>query len=169
MSRLNYRTRNKILDRYSKGHVFCCELCLDSVYRRMEPKAIIDHKDNNPQNNDPENHQILCRSCNRTKNPHRHRAKEIHTQSEKTNARAEKPWRLWVINKIMNEPEGYPIDEAIFSGAELFAVSPETIDRRWLPKLTSTAGQFTEDQGKLFSKALENQKKANITTKINRS
>ena len=159
MTGLNYRARNKILDKYSKGDTFCCEICIGSVFRRMEPKAIIDHRDNNPSNNDPENHQILCRSCNRKKNPKRHRARSIHTQSEKTNARAEKPWRLWVINKIMYEPDGFPVDEAIFSGAEIFNVSPETIDRRWLPKLTSTAGLYTEDNGKLYHKRFEATKK----------
>ena len=164
MSGMNSRARNKILDKYSKGELFVCELCVRNVYRNIEPKAIVDHRDNNPQNNDPENHQILCRSCNRKKNPKRHRARSIHTQSEKTNARAEGPWRDWVINKIMHEPGGgYPIDEAIFSGAELFNVSPDTIDRRWLPKLTSTAGKYTEDQGKLYHKGFESQKKANLT------
>ena len=125
----------------------------------MEPKAIIDHIDNNPDNNKVENHQILCRSCNRRKNPKRHRNRVIHTASEQTNKRAEHPWRKWVINKIMASTDGFSVDEAIYSGAELFDISPDTIDRRYLPKFTSLASKYCEDEGRLYRKDHENIKK----------
>ena len=34
-----------------------------------EGQLIVDHKDNNPLNNDPLNLQLLCRRCNYLKNP----------------------------------------------------------------------------------------------------
>ena len=152
MANMNSRNRHKILNRYSSGEVFVCSICYTAIYRSMEPKAIIDHKDNFNENNKTNNLQIICRSCNRKKNPKRYKPKRIQTQSEATNQRSEKPWRAWIITQVHNAKTGYSVDEAIHSGAELFGISPETIERRYLPKITSKAGPLLVDNELLYAK-----------------
>jgi len=126
----------------------------------------IDHIDNNNSNNVIENMQFLCKSCNRMKNPIKsvlvnHVAK---TQSEITNEK-EELWRDWVMEKVRGTGRVL-IEDVIYAGAELFGVSPETIERRWYKKITSSAGLFIETventQDYLVFKSREIVKKAEI-------
>lgn len=114
-----------------------------------DPNLLIDHEDNNQNHNVLENLWWICRGCNRRKNPHKqHEPKRVLTQSESTNKK-EKPWRSWVMEFVMDEGS-FTTDEATYSGAEVFDVSPDTIDRRWLPKITSAAGPLIEIENKLY-------------------
>lgn len=156
----NRAQRNRYLDKFSKGEVFICRCCTKTIYRNVEPKAIVEHIDNNSENNHFSNHQIYCRSCNIRKNPKQHKPKKVTTQSEKTNQRAEPAWRNWILNHAATSGEdGYSVNDAIFAGAELFDISPETIERRYLPKITSSSGKLLEHEGKLFVRDLESIKK----------
>ena len=119
----------------------------DTTDHKLKPQGIIDHINGDHEDTRLNNLQLLCRSCNRVKNPEKFVPDPIKTQSEITNEK-EQSWRDWLLNKCAFEPDGFSIDTAIASGAELFKVSPETIERRWLRKITSEAGKFIFDQNK---------------------
>ena len=102
--------------------------------------------------------QLLCISCNRIKNPHRaFQPSKTTTQSEATNQRAEPAWREWIKSKVelyeKEEPPGFPIEHAIYGGAELVDISPDTIERRYLPKITSIAGLYTIKNNRIIKKS----------------
>lgn len=153
----NDRQRDFWLKKKAIGDQWFCKGCGKEVYQDKEPKAQVDHIDNDSSNNNSKNIQVLCRSCNRIKNPSKpHEPEKVVTQSESTNMRVEEGWRIWVSNKVLNSNgEGYPVEEAINSGAELFQCSPETIDRRYIKKITSEAGKFEEEKGRLYFKTEE--------------
>src|SRR3972149_8569367 len=103
---------------------WCGVLPLTLQKHGKDPILLIDHEDNNDNHNVLENFWWICRGCNRRKNPHKqHEPKRVLTQSESTNKK-EKPWRAWAMELVMEE--GYfDTDVAIFSGAEIFDVSPD--------------------------------------------
>lgn len=137
-----------------QGGEFCVG-CGLTPEQTNEKKLLINHVDNNNSNNMIENLQFLCRTCNRIKNPSRtYKPAAIKTQGEITNLRVEENWRAWVMDKVLKN-SGYFVDEIIYSGAELFACSPETISRRYLPKLTSALGLFIIRDGVLYLKSHE--------------
>jgi len=104
-----------------------------------------DHIDNDSSHDVIENLQWVCRGCNKRKNPRKDiLPSRILTQSEYTNMR-EIEWREWIMQKVISTG-GFPIKQAIYSGAEIFHVSPDTIDRRWLPKMVSDAGKLTDQE-----------------------
>lgn len=121
----------------------------------QRPQGIIDHIDNVSTHNILKNLQILCRSCNKIKNPSKtYEPPKILTQSEATNLRVEDAWREWVMDKVLKN-NGYEIEELINSGAELFKVSPDTIRYRYMAKITSMAGKFKAIDGMLYLKSME--------------
>lgn len=124
---------------------WCGALPVTLQKKGLDPNLIEDHIDNIEGHNVIENLQWLCRGCNKRKNP-RHAVipMRVMTQSEYTN-KQEKPYRDWIMQKVIDNG-GFTIKQAIFSGAEIFHVSPDTIDRRWLPKLVSDAGPLDHDQ-----------------------
>lgn len=141
------------------GQLFCIK-CTTRLYWYDNPKAIVEHIDNNSSNNHPSNIQIYCSSCNSKKNPRGKSKSQSYippkrmTQSEAVNQRAEKPWYEWVKSKIkFYDPDGFSIDEAISSGAFLFDVSVDTIRYRWLDKFTSSASPIKVVHGTLFFKS----------------
>jgi|TARA_R110002033_G_scaffold5712_7_gene24066 hypothetical protein len=104
---------------------------------------IIDHKDNNSRNNKLENLQLLCRGCNRRKNPHRPKSYErAETPEFATSKVKERLYRNWIKGKIMTEPHHISVEDAINSGAEYCEISQITV-RRYLQKLTSKEGLYT--------------------------
>lgn len=104
-----------------------------------------DHIDNDPSHDVIENLQWVCRGCNKRKNPRKDiLPSRILTQSEYTN-KQEKFWREWLMQNVIITG-GFPIKQAIYSGAEIFHVSPDTIDRRWLPKMVSDAGKLSDQE-----------------------
>jgi len=154
VSHTNDRQREFWLKKKAIGDQWFCEGCGKEVYYNIEPKAIVDHIDNDESHNLSINIQILCRSCNRIKNPSKtFEPAKVLTQSESTNLRVEDAWRIWVSDKVLNSNgEGYPVEDAINAGAELFDCSPETIERRYMKKITSSAGKFEEEKGRLYYK-----------------
>lgn len=138
VTHMNSDQRSKWLSVKSKGDKLFCRGCGKEVFKDKEPKALVDHIDNDSSHNISKNIQILCRSCNRIKNPSKtFQPPKVLTQSEATNLRVEDAWREWITNKCAFAPEGIEVDEAISSGSELFKISPETIERRYLKKITN--------------------------------
>ena len=128
-----------------QGGEYCkkCGLTPDELRKwgRSEPVLLLDHKDNNNKNNEPENHQLLCRSCNRIKNPHKPTILERSMTPEMSiNKKSEPYFRNWLLGKIMEKGHvGY--NDAVDSGAEECEVSIVTI-KRYLRKCLSSAGMY---------------------------
>lgn len=166
----NERQRNFWLIKKAVGDQWFCKGCGKEVFKDKEPKALIDHIDNDSSNNLSINIQVLCRSCNKIKNPNKSfEPRKIQTQSEFTNLRVEDAWRNWVADKVLtSNGEGFPIDDIINAGAELFDCSPETIERRYMKKITSSAGKFEEENGRLYYKT-EQRFKEKFIDRVERS
>lgn len=134
----------------------------------------IDHINGNPHNNEPENLQLLCRSCNVIKENKR-RVGVAPPSDQKERERAEgKPstrvvkaavnykqgapemqanflfeldFRTWILGKVATLG-GFPRGDAIAAGAEVVGCSPSTT-AKYLAKLTSSAGPLQETKDML--------------------
>ena len=139
---MNGPTRKKLYECVAKRDGEYCKGCGALPHERQ---LVLDHKDNNNANNDPTNHQLLCRRCNYLKNPRRpvdiceceNEAQE-HT-SELDESRVKEPlFRKYVLHQL-NEYGNVPEKELIDSGAEVVGISPVTA-KRYLDKMCSLAG-----------------------------
>lgn len=127
-----------------------CQIC------GQHPPAVyleIDHKDGNPQNNHPDNLQLLCRSDNRKKNP-RGKGKgrglvqdsgaidtpKVTTAEHQKNLRCEPRFRHWLYEEMRKKGEML-LHEVINGGAEAAGCSPVTI-KRYLAKVCSNVGLY---------------------------
>ena len=112
----------------------------------FEGQLVIDHKDNNPFNNDPLNHQLLCRSCNYLKNPRREPVDLCVSESVidgriteiDINRRKESLFRNGVYHMV-NEFREVPQNEIINAISEDIGISPVTA-KRYLDKMCSGRG-----------------------------
>ena len=140
---LNGVTRKKLYSFIAKRDGEYCSCCGVLSHERQ---LVVDHKDNNNKNNDYENLQLLCRTCNYLKNPRPENFGvseniEINHESElETNRKKEPQFRKYVSHQI-NERNQVPWKDLMFSGAEIHSLSPATVER-YLRKLTSPAGIF---------------------------
>lgn len=130
---------------------------------------LLDHIDNNPHNNDPINHQLICRSCNAMKNPrgksrfhngkyiNRKRVRERGMRSVRAYAdvdrvgkgpsyeqqrgmEGERQFVDWVKKKI--SANGYwPLEDTINAGAQKVGMSIQAT-ARWSKKLLSSEGAY---------------------------
>lgn len=80
--------------------------------------------------------QLLCKSCNKIKNPSRRPVDLEQTQSEHTNQRAEKPLFEWLMH-MLNEGKEVKYSYFVSEGSFRFDISPETIERRYYKKYLS--------------------------------
>lgn len=138
-----------------------CKGCGKRVYYDEDieaghPLGVIDHIDNKrkPHINKIDNLQILCRSCNRIKNPRKPFLPPIQqTASEVKNKECEKPFREWIFSYVLQKGE-MPFKHAHMGGAEKFSCNPETT-RKYLGKMTSPEGLYAEVDGFLVFKSDE--------------
>lgn len=126
----------------------------------------IDHRDNDRTNYDPENLQLLCRTCNVKKQRNKEIARrfpelEAWTRNSpsvcateqvrrdigdsedggpiwRANCRMEPSFRQFIL-EMLNDRAAIQQRKAIFAGAEHSGCSPETA-RRYLGKMTSDRG-----------------------------
>lgn len=123
----------------------------------------VDHKDGNPKHETRSNMQLLCRHCNRAKNP-RGKAKRrarpenfkgieyprsTSTEFQK-NQRTEPRFRRW-LHRMVKKHHRIPTDDAINGGAEYVSCSQITI-RRYVMKMCSITGAFREVYDGLLDK-----------------
>ena len=109
----------------------------------FDTMLVIDHIDNNSCNNRLDNLQLLCRGCNRRKNPHRKTIKiyeRAMTPEMEKNFTGERNYRNWMIGMLQTHRH-ISKDDAINSGAEVTKLSQETV-KRYLKKMTSKAGNY---------------------------
>ncbi|HYL66188.1 MAG TPA: HNH endonuclease signature motif containing protein [Nitrosopumilaceae archaeon] len=127
-----------------QGGEFClgCGLIKEKTSDQI---LLIDHKDNIKNHNIIENLQLLCRTCNRIKNP----SKIVQYERPMTpemikNVRGEAKFRHWLVNKIL-ENHSILLVEAKFGGAEVCGLGPDTI-AKYIGKVVSNEGWYTIDQ-----------------------
>ncbi len=118
-----------------------CLGCGISKENTNEGKLLIDHINNNDKDNRLDNFQLLCRSCNRIKNPSKPKTFEREMTPEMIkNSRGEPMFRNWFAGKVL-EHRHYSYEHAISSGAEFCGLSTETT-KRYLRKMLSPDGHY---------------------------
>jgi len=146
VSRMNGRTRTKLYEfliKRDRPYCRCCGVLAD------ERQLVVDHRDNNNSNNDPDNLQLLCRSCNYLKNPRgSERPVDVCVSyggsqdlSEIEISRTKKPqFRRYVATRV-NEEREITEEDLIYSGAESLDISPVTA-QRYLRSMCSRDGVY---------------------------
>lgn len=145
---MNGRTRKKLYRLVSRRDGEKCAICgITSATKQL----VLEHRDNNPKNNDLTNLQLACRADNYRKNPRRpqnlcERNRSISPQpTELTiNRQCESEFRKYVKHEV-NERIHVPEKDLIDSGAELLNISPITA-KRYLDKLCSAAGSLEREK-----------------------
>jgi len=126
---MNGITRKKLYPIIASRDGEYCRCCGALPYERQ---LVIDHKDNNNSNNDLNNLQLLCRTCNYQKNPARPLdlcVREDEDETELQKSRRLRPQvRQFVFHEVSERTE-VPEKELLDGGAEEFACSQETIKR----------------------------------------
>ncbi len=129
MSRMNSRTRKKLYIFLVNQDGECCKNC-----GRIPPEVdlVVDHKDNNNDNNHPDNIQLLCRRCNYLKNPRRPLDLSEREEDEETELQKSRRLRPLVRRFILHEINERVVvseKELLDGGAEVHASSQQTIKR----------------------------------------
>jgi len=143
VSKMNGPTRKKFYDFLSNHNGEYCRCCGNLP---TEGQLVIDHRDNNNENNSQDNLQLLCRRCNYLKNPRRPvdmcvSEEESPDQSEMEVSRTKEPsFRKFVCHQI-SEEKSIPEQELINSGSEYSGISPVTA-KRYLNKMCSKVGIY---------------------------
>lgn len=147
VSRMNGRARAKAYAFLVKRDGEYCKKCGISGKKRQ---LVIDHKDNDNSNNQSENWQLLCRTCNYRKNP-RPVDNCVCENENATNvtelqvSRTKEPMFKRFSNHLINEYGSYPENDLINSGAEHVGISPVTA-KRYLNKMCSLEGIYQRKQ-----------------------
>jgi hypothetical protein len=146
MARLNSRQRRKTYEQLRARDGERCNICKRfGNYRTL----VVDHCDNNPDNNNLTNLQLLCRRHNYVKNPRGSKAKvrldardlaqpKISSAEFLKNTKSEPLFCHW-IDRILRKEHRILYEDAINSGAQMAGCSPVTA-KRYLDKLTSSVG-----------------------------
>ena len=130
MSNMNGLTRQKLYPLIASRDGEYCRCCGVLSHERQ---LVIDHRDNNNSNNNLDNLQLLCRTCNYEKNPRRpldnvsECLNEDETELQKS-TRLEPLFRKFVFHEV-NELKEVPELDLINSGAEDIRISPVTAKR----------------------------------------
>jgi len=140
VSNMNGKTRKKLYMRIAERDGEFCRKCEKLP---SEGQLIIDHIDNNNDNNSFDNYQLLCRSCNYKKNPSRpldqcvSKSEKNKVNSISINREKEPKFREWVYDVVKGS--GILWDDLVSSGAEKFEISIESA-KRYLTKMVSKLG-----------------------------
>lgn len=138
---MNGIRRKKIYTELSQKYGELCQFC-GKTSDIMQ--LVIDHKDNNNANNNPENLQLLCRRCNYIKNPRRPVdecvSENVHEEmSELQTSQTKKPlFKRFVWHEIHERVE-VPEKEILDSSAEELDISQITA-KRYLDAMCSSHG-----------------------------
>lgn len=109
-----------------------------------DPKMLIDHIDNNNENNDLENLQLLCRGCNTMKNHWRHLPNIEDDLNDspsyilKKSKQNEFKFRNYTMGRLQEPGANYHVhlESLIADGAEFCKCSPQAI-KNYILKMTS--------------------------------
>lgn len=149
--RLNSRQRAALYPAVAaqQGGEYCVHCDRDQKQLGEDGESLqlcIDHVNNNPHDNRRVNLQLLCHSCNTSKN---HPALPPTAEQEKPpsteillNRSYEGKFRRWVASEFMaNENLLYEIGELVADGAELTGASTDTI-KKYVLKMRSKFGMY---------------------------
>lgn len=105
------------------------------------PDMVIDHSDNNNENNDISNLQFLCRGCNTMKNHWRHlpQIEDLpDSPTFKKSKQNEFRFRNYAMGRLQEPEANYfvHLDSLIADGAEFCQCSPQAI-KNYITKMTS--------------------------------
>ncbi len=129
MSKMNGTTRKRFYMFLVKRDGEICKHCDKCP---PEVNLVIDHIDNNNDNNSPSNLQLLCRRCNYLKNPRRPfdlSEREDEDETELQKSRRIRPLiRKFILHEV-NERRVLPEKELQDGGAELHSCSQQTVQR----------------------------------------
>ncbi len=135
---MNGKTRKKWYEFLAKRDGEFCKCCGKLP---TEGQLVVDHRDNNPKNNVPDNLQLLCRSCNYIKNPRPlDLCVSLDSNVVRINKSKEPKYRKFVYDHL-DESGSIDYDDAIYSGSEIIGVSPET-SKRYIRKMCSKGGRL---------------------------
>ena len=152
MSHMNSRTRHIVYEFLVQRDGEFCNHC---KVLGMERQLVVDHIDNNDNNNHPDNLQLLCRRCNYLKNPRlserepfdmcecepiQHVSFSYHTNEITINKEKEPLFRKYV-EYIIDKNIEWEKEDLINSGSETVGVSIITAER-YLKKMCSSTGKF---------------------------
>ena len=130
------------------------------------PLGVIDCIDNSGDHDRLSNLQILCRSCNRKKNPKKdipddlpsggdeHGRREMSFAARK-NATVEPLFRAYVVSRLSDNGGQYDEDALIKAGAEKFKASIKSCTD-YMDKLTSDEGPCQSIQGVVYCRDSRN-------------
>ncbi|MBI1829731.1 MAG: HNH endonuclease [Thaumarchaeota archaeon] len=148
MSRMNGTTRKMLYSLLVRRDGEHCRHCHALASER---ELVIDHKDNDNNNNRLENLQLLCRKCNYLKNPRRPIDECVsvcvpleQTSEIKINKIKEPMFRNYVASTV-SKFNLVSEQDLIDSSAEALGISPVTTSR-YLRKLCSSEGRFERIQ-----------------------
>ena len=110
---------------------------------KKQEQGILDCIANDGDHSSVELLQLLCRCCNKIKNPKKSDSMKMlqMSYSEKKNLITEKKVRGWLIMKVAENQGKYDLDDAKNAAAEKYDCSPNTTTR-YLEKMISSQGPF---------------------------
>ena len=145
LQHLNKRQRDELYPQIlAKQDGEFCNICGLSL-RQLElwgrtKQLVIDRIDNNSDYR-IENCQLICKSCNRKKNPHRLVVYQRELTPEMIkNIKGEPTFRRWLVGQICTHRH-ISYEDTVSSGAEFCGLSTETI-KRYMRKLLSKEGMY---------------------------
>ena len=141
---MNSHTHSIVYQFLAKFEGEYCKMCGISATQR---RLVVDHIDNDNNNNHPDNYQLLCYKCNYLKNPRRpldicecvRTVPEIQSEIE-INRTVEPLFREYLSQTFANV-ESMPKKEIVNASASYLDVSPITTSR-YLDKECSIEGNY---------------------------
>lgn len=146
MANMNKETRDKLYPKIKSRQMgeYCVSCKRDAFILESLGKnsqLVIDHIDNNNENNSLDNLQLLCRGCNTLKNHWRHmpNIEDLpDSPTFKKSKQNEFRFRQYVMGRLQEPDSNYSVhlDSLIADGAEFCKCSPQAI-KNYLLKMTS--------------------------------
>jgi len=155
-SRLSSRELKKIKRELTKRDGQKCKICNNNNIPLK--RLLVEHIDNNYKNNNMDNLQLACQSCNIKKNPPYQKIKDVDNvrvrecvsleetpkpqSAEMARNMKSEPMFIGWLEKEMRHCNKMELEDVVCSGAQYSGVSIDTIRTRYLKKLTSRLGFY---------------------------
>jgi len=146
VSNMNKQTHDKLYPIIVERDGDICHSCGRLHY--LKP-LVLDHIDNDNSNNEPNNLQILCKSCNKKKDSLKKETldmcvRKVYSKNDSLTINREKEprFRRYVYERLDFKGD-VEVDEMVYGIAEEISISPETA-KRYLRKMCSSSGKLEE-------------------------
>jgi len=159
VSRMNGKTIHKLHETLINNFGNVCQRC--GVLGCLK-QLIIDHKDNDNSNNNLDNLQFLCRSCNYKKDSRKsidmcvRTSPPISSTSSLSINRKKEPLFMQFVFEDLDGRKGKEVSDPtfnylVYSGAQKLEISPVTT-ARYLKKMISSSGPLDKHEERFGSK-----------------